>query len=83
MLLHSYVLKMELTAVVTCVNSHVLYYITVSHKIKPLAFVFDQKLPEQSGGIKKNSPKNTFQGIWHAKYAHSFIVLPPQIFVAR
>ena len=38
--------------------------------------------PKQSGGIK-NSPKSTSQGTWRAKYAHTFIALPPQVFVAR
>ena len=27
--------------------------IKISHQFKPLAFVFDQKIPEQSGGIKE------------------------------
>jgi hypothetical protein len=49
---------------------------TRSHKIKPL---FYQTLPEK---IQKLS-ENTSQGTWCATLsAHSFMVLPPQIFVA-
>jgi hypothetical protein len=51
--------------------------ITISHQTKSdsLAFLF----LKQCG----NSLKNTPQGTWHAAYAHSFVALPPQIFVAR